>query len=175
MIQTCMTWKKLVSRGSKFAIEHGVIAPGMTRQPRSNRISLPKHLLSSKELHNLKGIQQSFMSRDNLYQAFVFHPTTALNLKCRTIIVTILKQAKFGQAKQSFWLPAGNYHAQVVTVSYRLGALGFLVSENFDGPGNGGMQLARKVSSRAGLVAGAFVPFLWNFQVELFKSKNSKI
>lgn len=33
------------------------------------------------------------------------------------------------------------FPAKVVTVSYRLGALGFLVSEDFDGPGNGGMSL----------------------------------
>ena len=33
------------------------------------------------------------------------------------------------------------FPAKVVTVSYRLGALGFLVSEEFDGPGNGGMSL----------------------------------
>ena len=32
-------------------------------------------------------------------------------------------------------------HSEVVTVSYRLGALGFLVSEDFHGPGNGGMSL----------------------------------
>eukprot|EP00913_Durusdinium_trenchii_P032024 g29993.t1 len=40
----------------------------------------------------------------------------------------------------------------VVTVSYRLGALGFLVSESFDGPGNGGMTLGAVWSDR-------FIPY----------------
>mmetsp|Transcript_81668 Transcript_81668/g.166376 ORF Transcript_81668/g.166376 Transcript_81668/m.166376 type:complete len:578 (-) Transcript_81668:186-1919(-) len=35
----------------------------------------------------------------------------------------------------------------VVTVSYRLGALGFLVSEDFDGPGNGGMNGIRDIAT----------------------------
>eukprot|EP00439_Symbiodinium_sp_Y106_P080831 s640_g19.t1 len=35
----------------------------------------------------------------------------------------------------------------VVTVSYRLGALGFLVSDDFDGPGNGGMNGIRDIAT----------------------------
>ncbi|CAE7183878.1 CES2 [Symbiodinium pilosum] len=46
----------------------------------------------------------------------------------------------------------------VVTVSYRLGALGFLVSDDFDGPGNGGMNGIRDIAVALAWL-NRFVPY----------------
>ncbi|CAK9018321.1 Probable N-acetyltransferase san (N-epsilon-acetyltransferase san) (Protein atado) (Protein separation anxiety) [Durusdinium trenchii] len=46
----------------------------------------------------------------------------------------------------------------VVTVSYRLGALGFLVSESFDGPGNGGMNGIRDIATALRWIQ-RFIPY----------------
>ena len=46
----------------------------------------------------------------------------------------------------------------VVTVSYRLGALGFLVSEDFDGPGNGGMNGIRDIATALKWIR-RFIPY----------------